>query len=151
MKKIVSLFLAVVLMISLLPSTYAKTMIDKQIEYFSDGSYIVTVLSEDSFHYLRNSVTRSKTKYCYNALDDLIFSITITASFYYTTGAIVKVTSHSPSYAIQNNAWTCASITSSAINSGVLATATASGSFVNSFVTRDVSVSISCDNYGNIS
>lgn len=76
---------------------------DKTIEYFSDGSYIITELSE--YNSLdKSSISRSKTSTYYDNNNTSVWFVRLTATFSYN-GTTATCTSSSTSYTIYDTAW----------------------------------------------
>ena len=83
-KKIIALFSFFILIFSISFSAYAASP-TQQIEYLSDGSYIVTeIVSEPSDYSLFSTTqTKSKTSTYYNAANEKIWAVTVTGTFSY--------------------------------------------------------------------
>ena len=156
MKRVFTFILAAAMLIVLLSSTVAASE-DlpikgvRTIEYLENGDYIVTELSVNfSDGASPNSVTAtkqgSKTATYYNSVGTRIWDVTVNGTFSYTNGISATATSAS---AIVNLYSTHASFVSkSAYTSGN--TATAIGTVAYNSVSTTMSVSVSCDKYGNI-
>ena len=86
-KKIIALFSFFILIFSISFSAYAASP-TQQIEYLSDGSYIVTeIVSEPSDYSLFSTTqTKSKTSTYYNAANEKIWAVTVTGTFSYGNG-----------------------------------------------------------------
>lgn len=153
--KRLSLFLFAILFCFAVPfSTFAQTAAqpETEIQYFDDGSYLV-VETQDNGISLFASGTKSKAKtgYYYNNDNELQWSVTLNATFKYT-GSSASCTSASTSYKIYDSAWKVKEAT--ATRSG----RTATGDFLVKkywlgIITKTVplTITISCDNNGNIS
>ncbi len=120
----------------------------EQITYNADGSYFITrIYVEDSpiTRSARSSVSATKETSYYSVLG-LEWVYRVNGTFYYD-GSTAYATGASSSYSIYMSGWSCTS--DSASYSGN--TATASGTFQRSLLTKNVSVSLTCDKNGNLS
>lgn len=158
MKKIASFLLSLIMMISIPCAVYAgETVIEpsanQDIEYFSDGSYMVTEIETPGISVMSASTkTASKTTKYYSSDDELQWSVKLTATFSYT-GSSATCTKSSVSYTIYNKVrWKLGSAT--ATKSGRKATANytfkmrVTGITVSS---RSGAIIMSCTNSGVIS
>ncbi len=159
MKKIFSLFFTITILFSISSiAVFAEnnySVVSETVEYFNDGSYIITTVTEEDNS---NTVARatstksgSKSATLYNADDEPLVTMKLTASFSYT-GSSATCTSTSTSYTIHNSYWKVTSATSS--KSGNKAT----GEFTAKKYTlgiptqiRDVTITITCSNTGTLS
>ncbi len=108
MKKLISL-LSVILMIAVLcPNTAfaeEKVVTDSTIEYFEDGSYIVTELSESTVTtFAAQTKSSYKVSHFYNSNNVKEWTVRLDAAFSYT-GSSATCTSAKTSYTIYNDAW----------------------------------------------
>ena len=158
MKKTLSIILVVILMFSVL-STHvfaenSNIAVAENVEYFDDGSYIVTTLSVDEENYLSRatvSKTGSKTVVLYNSSDEAMVTLKLTATFTYT-GSSSTCTAATPSYTIHENSWKVT--TSTASRSGNKATGNFTAKHYALLIpiqTRDVTITITCSNTGVLS
>lgn len=159
MKRVVSIFLATILLIGSLASVVgaseAPTVTKySTIEYLENGDYIVTELAVDSSDtpiQVKDQETRAtktgyKTATYYNSAGTKIWSVTVTGTFSYTYGVSATATSSSATVNIfvsgatfkNKNAYTTGN------------TAIASGTVVYNGMSTTKSVSVSCDKYGNL-
>ncbi len=119
------------------------------VEYFEDGSYIVTTLTVPD-NMTRSSRTASKTATGKDANNNTLWTYTLTASFTYD-GKTSKCTSVSDSYAIYDDSWYVAS--HSCQKDGNLASGNVTMKRKVLGVVVDTvpeSLYISCNQYGNI-
>ncbi len=99
MKKLISL-LSVILMIAVLcPNTAfaeEKVVTDRTIEYFEDGSYIVTELTESTITtFATKTVSKNKSSDYYESDNSKAWTITLSATFSYTgSSATVQMQQH---------------------------------------------------------
>lgn len=122
MKKIISVLLAILIVIFMCPTNAfaAETATNQYVEYFDDGSYIITEFETSGISTFATSTT-SKTKYSsyYNSNGDIEWRVSLTATFTYT-GSSSICTKATKSYNIYNDNWKVTS--SSASKSGNKAT-----------------------------
>lgn len=112
-------------MLALCPTmAYANDEIvtDRYIEYFEDGSYIVTELRESTITtFATKTVNQSKASHSYDSNNKKEWTVILNATFSYT-GSSATCTKATVSYNIYNDAW---KVTSSvASKSGNKATGT---------------------------
>lgn len=159
MKRVVSIFLAAILLIGSLASVVgaseAPTVANySAIEYLENGDYIVTELVVDSSNAssqgkvqeTRATKTGYKTATYYNSAGTKIWSVTVTGTFSYTSGVSATATGSTATVNIfvtgatfkNKNAYTTGN------------TAIASGTVVYNGMSTSKSVSVSCDKYGNV-
>lgn len=109
MKRILTFFLAVFMLLSVPTISYANDSSDNKsdsyIEYYSDGSYSVTTIKTDSIAIMANS-TISKTKYIehYSSKNEKEWEVTVTGTFTYT-GTSATCTNSTVSYTIYDKNW----------------------------------------------
>lgn len=157
MKRVVLLILTVVLIVSLFSVSVAASEEKSDvgyssIEYLDNGDYIVTELTiNQSKDYLPVSLmaTRSgtKTKNYYNSSGTKIWSLTVSGTFSYTYG--VSSTATSANATVNLFSSDASFVSKSAYTSGN--TATATGTVAYYLVNKTMTVSVSCDKYGNLS
>lgn len=114
MKKIISLLSVVLMVVVMCPTTaFANDEIvtDSYVEYFDDGSYIVTEIRESAIiTFATQTINRSKSAHYYNSDNTKAWTVTVNGTFNYT-GSSATCTRSSVSYSIYNNDW---KVTSSA-------------------------------------
>lgn len=155
MKKLMALLLSLVTVLSMTCVAFAGEMptttntYPVEYEYFDDGSYIVTTITEEpslSLARTAHSKTGSKTaRYCSNS-GSTLWSVTVTGSFSYT-GSSATCTSSSVSASSSNSAWKINSKSASKYGATAKATAKAyqynsDGKYLTS-VTKTVSLTCS--------
>ena len=132
MKKLMALLLSLVTVLSMTCVAFAGEMpttsntYPAEYEYFDDGSYIVTTITESSSAFARasRSKTGSKTaRYCSNS-GSTLWSVTVTGSFSYT-GSSATCTNSSVSASSSSSAWKISKKSASKSGSTAKATATA--------------------------
>lgn len=125
--------------------------VDTEIEYYEDGSYLVTQIESGISLFASGSKTVTKYSSYYNSDSEIQWTLYLKASFTYT-GSSATCTSASPSYKIYDSAW---KVTKAEVSrSG----RTATGDYVVKkywlgIITKTIPVKIiaTCDNNGNIS
>lgn len=134
---------------SALAQTNEQTKTD--VQYFEDGSYLVVETQDKISLFASGTVNKAKTGYYYNNDNELQWSVTLDATFTYT-GSSATCTKASTSYKIYDSAWKVKE--ANATRSG----RTATGDFLVKkywlgIITKTVplTITISCDNNGNIS
>ena len=158
MKKILSTILVVIIAFSFLSiSVFAEntnSIISENVEYFDDGSYIVTTLTVSDESYLSRatvSKTGSKKVVLYNSSDEAMVTLKLTATFTYT-GSSATCTAATPSYTIHEDSWKVTTATAS--KSGNKATGNFTAKHYALLIpiqTRDVAITITCSNTGTLS
>lgn len=108
MKKLISL-LSVIIMIAVMCPTTAfandEIVTDTYVEYFDDGSYIVTEIAENSITtFAAKTVSKSKSSTYYDSDNTKQWAVTLNATFSYT-GSSATCTKSTTSYTIYNSAW----------------------------------------------
>ena len=152
-KRISVIFLTLILSMSIPFSVFAQSTIttNSKVEYFDDGSYLVTEFTETIVPFSSGSKSEGKTATYYSSDDKRQWSVTIWGTFTYT-GSSATCTNASTSYTVYNSAWKVKEAT--ATKSG----RTATGNFLVKkywlgIITKTVPMTVimSCDNNGNIS
>lgn len=157
MKKLVSLFLCLMLFLSMsviptMAAAPAAANSRTEITYFEDGSYCITVLTEEvpyvSTLATNQTKTGTRTTYMYSASNEQLFSLTVRGTFTYN-GTSARATNATYSYTVDHGAWGFDN--GSANWSGTTATATAKFNYLLFIQSKTVSVSISCSPTGVLS
>lgn len=152
-KRISVLFLTLILSMSVPFSVFAQSTVttNSEVEYFDDGSYLVTEFTKTITPFSSGSKSEGKTATYYNSDDEKQWSVTIWGTFTYT-GSSATCTKASTSYTVYDSAWKVKEATAS--KSG----RTATGNFLVKkywlgIITKTVPMTVimSCDNNGNIS
>lgn len=157
MKRILCLILAISMMVALFPNAIAASDNSlgggySAIEYLENGDYIVTEFDADcprslSAYSVQSTKSGSKVKTYYAADGTRIWDLTVNASFSYTYGVSATATSASAIVNIYSS--NTSFVRKSAYTSGN--TATATGTVVHNSANKYMTVSVSCDKYGNLS
>ena len=120
-------------------------------EYFDDGSYIVTTITEEpavSFARAAGTKTASKTATYKSSSGASLWSVTVTGTFSYN-GSSAKCTSSSVSANSYSSLWKINS--KSASKSGASASATATAKYYDSSTYKSLSVTLTCKANGVLS
>ncbi len=147
MKKFISIILVVLVFLSLCSPVLAKED-STTIEYFDDGSYIITEIVETHNNvspYAISTKSGYKTVNGYSDSGAKQFSLTVHGTFNYN-GTVARATASSYSYSISNSAWSFLNGSSSYTANN----ATATGRFTSYGNTKSVSVTLYCDQDGNL-
>ena len=107
MKQITSALLSILLIISLVSFTNAKTIENHEVyttEYYDDGSYGITTITIVSSKAFNSTKTASKSYNHYSASNVLLWTITLTATFTYN-GSTASCTNATPSYTMYATTW----------------------------------------------
>lgn len=107
MKKISALLSVVLMLLSFCPSTaFAEEIVtDRYVEYFDDGSYIVTEIETSNISVLSSStVTNIKTSSYYDSDNVKNWTVKLTGTFSYT-GSSASCTKSTVNYTIYNDYW----------------------------------------------
>ncbi|MGN0408775.1 MAG: hypothetical protein ACI4E3_00005 [Candidatus Fimousia sp.] len=121
--------------------------------YFSDGSYIVTVMEsiDDNINLLSTTVTKSKKATYYNKDGVAKWYIKVTGTFTYGNGTS-KCTNSTVTAASQSTTWKISSKSASKSGNKAIATATAKQYQNNSIIqTITKSVTLTCSSTGKFS
>lgn len=119
---------------------------NQDIEYFDDGSYVITEWETTSFS-ARTPTTKTKKATYYSSSNVAIFAIYLTGQFSYTYGSSAKATGQSVSVSLYDDSATY--VTKSSSRSG--ATVYGSGTVRYQGANRTLSLQMTCSIYGYIS
>lgn len=150
MKRLVSLILVMLCLILPITEASAEETVGESVEFFSDGSYCVTTITNIGTREALQK-TAKKTQNYYNSDGEALFSLVVYGTFKYD-GTSASCLSSSYTYEIYDSAWSLKSATAS--KSG--ATATASGTFTKKVLgitmnTKTLTPTLTCDKDGNLS
>ena len=160
MRKIFAFLLTFIMALSTTCVAFAGEMLASsntypaEYEYFDDGSYIVTTITESSSILTRasGSKTASKTAKYYSSSGSALWSVTVTGTFSYT-GSSATCTNSSVSASSSSSVWKISS--KSASKSGSTAKATATAVKYNSngkiLQTATKTVTLTCSKTGKLS
>ena len=124
-------------------------------EYFDDGSYIVTTITEEptvSFARATSTKTASKTATYKSSSGASLWSVTVTGTFSYN-GSSAKCTAVTGSASSNSSYWKVSSPSCSKSNASASATATGKQYNTSGTITRSVSrtATLSCSASGKLS
>lgn len=148
---IISIAAAFALLIAMaMPCFASENNVEKEYEYYDDGSYAVieTFIDTPSTLSSKSTSTKSASRtYTYYSIDDKKqWAITLNATFEYT-GSSATATKSTVSHTIYVSSWECSS--KSATKSG--ATAKATGTFSRLLLTKTKAIGLKCSKSGVIS
>lgn len=160
MKKLMALLLSLVTVLSMTCVAFAGEMptttntYPAEYEYFDDGSYIVTTITESSSILTRasGSKTASKTAEYYSSSGSALWSVTVTGTFSYT-GSSATCTNSSVSASSSSSVWKISSKSASKSGSTAKATATAVKYNANGKISQTATktVTLTCSKTGKLS
>lgn len=119
--------------------------VDQDIEYFDDGSYIIT--EWDITPSSRTSASKTKKSTYYSSNDVAIFAVSLTGQFSYTYGSSAKATSQNVSVTVYSDSASYVTKSSSRSSASVYG----SGTVYYAGRNRTLSLQMTCSIYGNIS
>lgn len=158
MKKILAIILCSFMVLSVFTlNVFAESdnvEVLESIEYFEDGSYIVTTITEEA----NTSITRttygktgSKTATIYNSDDEAMVVLKVTGTFSYT-GSSSTCTASSVSYTIYNDNWKVTSATASKSGNKAIGEFTSKRyTLLIPVQTVNSTVTLTCSNSGTLS
>lgn len=154
MKQLRYVFLCMIVVLMSGISVRANGGVSKQvsIEYLDNGDCIETILEEYPIFGKTSVVRGKKTENYKNSSGTVMWSVTVTGTFSYMSGKSSECTDVSGSSQSYSSSWRVSSADVS--KSGNTASASATGTLiVNGVVSGTVNrnVTLSCDNYGNLS
>lgn len=153
MKKLISYLFSFIILFSLLTTTaFAtndETIISETVEYFNDGSFLVTTLVvENSLTRSTSTKTGSKTTVLYNADYEAMVTLKLTGSFTYT-GSSATCTNSAATYTIHNSNWKVTTATATKSGNKAMGTFTAKKYFLGMAIQIiDETITITCSNTG---
>lgn len=126
-----------------------KVVTDSYIEYFEDGSYIVTELTESTITtFAAKTVSNSKSSHYYESNNSKAWTVTLNATFSYT-GSSATCTKATTSNTIYNDAWKVTSaVASKSGNKGTGAFTVKKYAIGIPIKTMNRTVTITCSNSG---
>ena len=123
-----------------------------EITYFEDGSYLVTIITEEPVNAQARGTAQTKngqkSTYFYSSTNKLLCSLTVYGTFTYD-GTTARATNASYSYTVDHSFWSFDS--GSCSKSGSKVTATATFNFLSFVQSRTISVSLACSPNGTLS
>ncbi len=128
-----------------------EKIISTSIEYFDDGSYLVTTITEETTNSRANTKTGSKSAIYTDSDGNTLWTYKITGTFSYT-GSSSTCTAVSDSYTISNDDWHMSSHSCSKSGNTANGTVTMKRKFLGvttNTITRNIS--LSCSASGTLS
>lgn len=155
MKNLILVFAAFLCIISTPTNISAATFNDNHpeisYEYLDDGSYFITTITNLPSSKATNQKNASKTTQFLNANGNVMWSVTVTATFSYN-GTSSTCTNASASATSNNSDWVISNYYASHSGNSGTATATAKKYYMSVPIdTVTKSVTLSCDKNGNLS
>lgn len=153
LKKPIIFLLTIIFCFSLPMSVLAdnSTTTDTEIQYYDDGSYLVIETEESIAPFSSGTKSKSKIGYYYNGDDELQWSVTLTATFSYT-GSSARCTDTDTSYKIYDSAWKITETKVGKAGNKATGIFTAKKYWLGIITsTRTLTLTLTCDNNGNIS
>lgn len=158
MKKLFSVLLSIFFIFSTVTSVFAFNIPENYtttVEYFDDGSYIITTISNEpsniSTHASTTSTTKSKISTYYSKSNSKLWDVKVTGTFTYGNGS-AKCTSSTVSATSYNKNWKVTNKSASKANASASATATGN-LYQDSIIVQSIvkTVTLTCDKNGNFS
>ncbi len=156
MKKIFCIILSMMLLFSISVISFAEesnlssTNNSTHIEYFDDGTYLITELTTEN-SLARSTRTASKSSSLYDNDGTTLWTVKLTATFTYN-GTTATCTSASTSYTIYDDQWRVTSATASKSGNKATGNFTVKKSFLGiPIATKDVTVTLTCSPNGTVS
>lgn len=152
MKKIFTCILTLFLLANFIsPHIVNATEVDTEITYMDNGDYIETTIISYS---LNRSTTKTATKTATykNSFGDALWSVSVTCTFSYDYGISCTCTNVSGDSQSYSSNWKVSDVITS--KTGNTGTAKATGTKYLAFLptnSYELSVTLTCDNYGNLS
>lgn len=156
-KRLISLILSLSFVFSVLGITVcaAETEVadsKTEVTYFADGSYLVTIITEEPANAQARGVTQTKngqkSTYYYSSTNKLLCSLTVYGTFTYD-GTTARATNASYSYTVDHSFWSFDSGTTAM--SGAKVVATAVFKYLSFVQTKSLSVTLTCSPTGSLS
>lgn len=151
-KKLSVLLLALSIFITVPFTAFAQdvTVTDESVQYFEDGSYLVTEITESITPFSSGTKSKAKTVTFYENDDEKQWSVTLHTTFKYT-GTSVSCTNAYTSHVIYDSAWKVTQDDVSKAGSIVTGTFVVKKYWLG-IITKTIPLKIvtSCDRNGNI-
>lgn len=155
-KKISAIFTCLLLLtcFAVNSSVSALTEQETDIEYFADGSYIVTTITQESFltRAASNTVKGNKSHTYYNSNGSIDWVFTVTGTFSVVSGVSATCTAVSHSTDIRASKWKLVSASSWRSGNQAIGNITIKQTMLGITIqTVERTVTLTCDKYGNLS
>lgn len=159
MKRFLICVLVLAMMACAVPAVSAQesapTVVSEAIEYFEDGSYIVTTVTEETAAGIARAgytKTGSKTATHYANDNTVTWTFTVTGTFVVNEGVVSACNSARYSHTIVNSSWSLQSGNAAKTGNQAVGSATFIKKILGVTVeTKNVTVTVTCDKYGVIS
>ncbi len=159
MKRFLTFVLVFAMMVCAVPAVSAQesapTVINETVDYFEDGSYAVTVVTEEPAAGLARAgytKTGSKTYTHYNSDNSVNWSFTVTGTFVVNEGVVSACTTARYSHSISNSSWSVEGANAAKTGNQAIGSATFIKKVLGVTIkTENITVTVTCDKYGVIS
>ncbi len=158
MKKILTLLLTTTLILSVSVPSFATDLISDDIitstktniEYYDDGTYLVTTIETEN-NLTRATISKGKVSSLYDNDGTTLWTVKLTATFTYN-GTTATCSSASTSYTIYDDVWKVKSATATKSGNKATGNFTVKKSFLGiPIATKDVTVTLTCSPNGTVS
>ena len=154
-KRICAIFTCLLLMACVTINSSAIAMTEKEtnIEYFADGSYLITTVTQEPVltRAASNTVKGNKNHTYYNSNGGVDWVFTVTGTFSVVSGVSATCTAVSHSTDIRASKWKLASASSWKSGNQALGKVTMKQTMLGLTIqTIERTVTLTCDNYGNL-
>ncbi len=152
MKKAFTIFIVFIMLFIYCPTTLGASNPTQSVEYFEDGSYLITFFAEDDTVTRASTVGASKTSYYYSDDDELIWSATLHGTFSYNGSSATCTEASITSYATYASLWEITSAVGTRSGNTAIGTIVAKKYFLGVAIqTVEGSLQISCSPTGVLS
>lgn len=132
-----------------------KKIVSETTQYFEDGSYITTIVTQNPCLITRSSaytLSGAKTSVCYNSNNEELFRFTVYGTFSVNSGISATCTEASCSSSITDNEWSETFSSASAIKNQAIGNATFTQVKKDVIIgTQKCHIVLSCDKNGKLS
>lgn len=151
MKKIVSVLLSLIMVLSIAPTVFATQESSTYTEYLDDGSYLVITIETERLSRATNTITGKKTATYKDNNDETLWTATLKGTFSYT-GSSATCTASSITYSITDDAWKITSATASKSGNKAIGNVTAKKYVLGiSLKTVEKEITLTCSASGTLS
>lgn len=152
-KRILAVLLAVACCLTMAATAFAASAEENtEITYFEDGSYLVKTITTEKSARAASTISGAVDAKYYNASDELRWVVTLSGTFSYTSGVSSSCTSASISATAYGGGWSCSTKNANASGNSAVGSATMIRKVLGIQVDSiPVSLTLSCDKYGNLS
>lgn len=152
-KRILAVLLTVACCLTMAATAFAASAEENtEITYFEDGSYLVKTITTEKSARAASTISGAVDAKYYNASDELRWVVTLSGTFSYTSGVSSSCTSASISATAYGGGWSCSTKNANASGNSAVGSATMIRKVLGIQVDSiPVSLTLSCDKYGNLS